>query len=268
MPCKNVNDCELYYEDTGQGAETVVFSHGLLMNHTMFDAQVETLRDSYRCVRYDHRCQGRSGITESGCDMDSLCEDAAEFIRCLDCGPVHFAGLSMGGFVGLRLALHHPGLLRSLTLLDTTADPEPPLKRLKYRLMVAVARRFGFRPLIGTILPLMFGRSFLGDPRRDAELERWRDYMLQADRDAILRATLGVIRRAGVYDRLGSIYTPTLILVGEEDRATPPSLARRMQAGIPISHLAVIPGAGHSPTIEQPEAVSAAMLDFLVGLEQ
>jgi 3-oxoadipate enol-lactonase len=265
MPYLAVNETRLYYEDTGTGSETIVFSHGLLMDRTMFDAQAETLDDSYRCVRFDHRGQGRSDVAASGYDMDSLCLDAAALIRQLDCAPVHFAGLSMGGFVGLRLAVRHPELLRSLILMETSADPEPAGNRIRYRLMTAVGRRFGFRPLLGRLLPLMFGRSFLRDPRRQAQRERWRDALLAADRDGLLRAAEGVIGRDGVAGQLDRIRTPTLILVGDEDRTTPVVLSERMQAGIRGSRLVVIPGAGHSSTLEQPETVTAAMLDFLVA---
>ena len=266
MPFLKINGAHLWYEDSGLGSEAVVFSHGLLMNHTMFERQVEMLKDSYRCVRFDHRGQGRSEVTESGYDIGFLAKDAAELIRQLGCGPCHFAGLSMGGFVGLELAIHFPELLRSLTLIETSADPEPRSSRFKYRLMAAFGRRFGFKPLLGRIMPLMFGRTFLDDPARTPDKAKWSEALLTADREGILRAATGVIERCGVHDQLGEIQTPTLILVGDEDHTTPLLRAQRMQNGIRGSQLAIIPRAGHSSTIEQPERVTAAMLDFMVGL--
>lgn len=122
MPHISVNGVTLHYEEQGSGAETVVFVHGLLMNHRMFDAQIEVLKTNYRCIAFDLRGQGQSEVTRSGYDMDNLTTDTAALIEALQCGPCHFVGLSMGGFIGMRLAIHHPHLLRSLSLLETSAD--------------------------------------------------------------------------------------------------------------------------------------------------
>ena len=74
----------------------------------MFRAQIDRLKPHYRCIAYDHRGQGDSAIAPDGYDMDTLAEDAAALIVALDAGPCHFVGLSMGGFVGMRLALPGP----------------------------------------------------------------------------------------------------------------------------------------------------------------
>lgn len=263
MPVCRINQADIWYEDSGPGEETVMFAHGLLMDHRMFDRQVADLAGRYRCVRYDHRGQGRSEITAHGYDMDSLADDAAELIRRLDCGPCHFVGLSMGGFVGLRLALYRPELLRSLTLLASTADPESPGSRRRYRLLAMAARLVGFRPLMGQITPLLFGDSFLRDPARNAEHTYWRQHLSKLDRTGTLRAARAVIERQGVADDLHRIALPTLIVVGEEDRATPVAKAERMHHGIPGSQWVRIERAGHTPTIERPAQVSDALQAFL-----
>ena len=92
-----------HYEDSGAGTsgETIVFAHGLIWSCRMFDVQVAALKDRYRCIAFDFRGQGQSGVTAFGYDMDTLTEDAAALIAALQVAPVHFAGLSMGGFVGL-----------------------------------------------------------------------------------------------------------------------------------------------------------------------
>jgi pimeloyl-ACP methyl ester carboxylesterase len=117
MPFKEINGTRIHHTETGSGPETIVFSHGLLMSGEMFRDQVAAFSDRYRCITFDHRGQGQSEVTESGYDMDTLAEDAAALIRELNCAPCHFAGLSMGGFVGMRLAIRHPELLKSLILL-------------------------------------------------------------------------------------------------------------------------------------------------------
>ena len=89
--------------------------------------------------------------------------------------------------------------------------------------------------------------------------------MVANHRIGITRAVTGVITRDGVTDQLGQIETPTLIIVGDQDVATVPAKAERMHTGIPNSKLVVIPGAGHTSTVEEPVAVTAAMEEFLAS---
>ena len=263
MPTQVVNGARIYYEETGSGPETIVFSHGLLMSGEMFSEQVKSLSRHYRCISYDHRGQARSEVTESGYDMDSLTDDAAMLIRDLGAAPCHFAGLSMGGFIGMRLAIHHPELLKSLILMDTSADPEPEQNKGPYRRLAFIGRWVGFRPVIKPLVKIMFGRTFLNDPTAETARKHWKNHLLNLDKVGTSRAAHGVIDRDGVYDQLGRVETPTLILVGDEDVATVPAKAERMQQAIRGSKLVVIPGAGHSASIEQPALVTRAIEDFL-----
>lgn len=266
MPTIHVNGADVYYEDRGSGEETIVFSHGLLFSCRMFDDQVAVLADRYRCVAFDHRGQGRSEVTATGYDMDTLAADAAALIELLGCAPCHFVGLSMGGFVGLRLAIGRPGLLRSLTLLETSADPEPEENVGRYRRLNLVARWLGLRWVAGRVMPILFGRKFLDDPARAEQRREWRRRLVDNHRVGISRAVRGVIEREGVYARLERIRTPTLIMVGDQDVATVPEKAERMHRRITGSKLVVIPGAGHTSSVEEPEAVNAAIEGFLAGL--
>jgi pimeloyl-ACP methyl ester carboxylesterase len=263
MPTRVVNGAQIHYEETGSGPETIVFSHGLLMSGEMFSEQVEALSRRYRCISYDHRGQARSEVTKSGYDMDSLTADAEVLIRDLGAAPCHFAGLSMGGFIGMRLAIHRPELLKSLILMDTSADPEPEQNKGPYRRMAFIGRWFGFRPVIKPLMKIMFGQTFLNDPAAQTIRAHWTNHLMGLDKVGTSRAAHGVIDRDGVYDLLGRIETPTLILVGDEDVATVPAKAERMQQAIRGSRLVVIPGAGHSASIEQPALVTRALEDFL-----
>ena len=263
MPFKQIHEAQIYYEEAGSGPETIVFSHGLLMSGDMFSEQVKALSGRYRCICYDHRGQSRSEVTDSGYDMDSLTEDAAALIRELDCAPCHFAGLSMGGFVGMRLAIRHPDLLKSLVLLETTADPEPEQNKGPYRRLAFVGRWLSFRLVIKPLMKIMFGRSFLEDPAKEETRAKWRNHLLGLNRVGTSRAAHGVIDRNGVYDQLSAINTPTLIIVGKEDVATTPIKSERMRDAIAGAVLKVLPRGGHSSTIEEPEAVTQAIADFL-----
>lgn len=200
MPFKHINGTHIWYEEFGNGPETVVLSHGL----------------------------------------------------------------SMGGFVGMRLAIRHPQLLKSLVLMDTTADPEPEQNKRPYRRLAFIGRWLSFRLVLRPLMKIMFGRSFLENSSKTAEREKWRAHLLSLDPVGTARAAHGVIGREGVDDQLGAINTPTLIIVGDEDVATPPEKSERMRDGIDGARLKIIPGAGHSSSIEQPEAITRAIEDFLL----
>ena len=214
MPFIKIKHLNTYYEIHGEGPEAIIFAHGLLWSGRMFDNQVRHLQDRYRCITFDHRGQGRSAVTESGYDMETLTGDAAALIEALDCAPCHFVGLSMGGFVGLRLAIHRPELLKSLTLLESTADPEPQENVGRYRMLSYVARWIGLSVVASRVMPIMFGQKFLNDPDRAQQRQELRDFMVANDRIGITRAVKGVIEREGVYDQLDAITVPTLIAVG------------------------------------------------------
>ena len=208
MPTIRVNGVELYYESTGSGPQTVVFSHGLLMSADMFREQVRFLSPRYRVVAYDHRGQGRSDLTARAHDMDTLAADAAALIEALGVAPCHFAGLSMGGFVALRLAARRPELLRSCILLETSAEPEPPQNVSRYRMLSWALRLFGTGAVTDKVMPIMFGKTFLADPARAELRAEWRGRLL-ALRRSIHKAVTGVIERRGVEDELQKISMPT-----------------------------------------------------------
>ena len=263
MPHLDVNGTRLYYEDTGGSGEPLVFSHGLLWSGRMFDKQVAALKDRYRCITYDHRGQGQSDVWRvDSVDMETVYADAVALLQALKAAPCHFVGLSMGGFVGMRLAARRPELLRSLVLLETSADPEPLENVPRYQRLNLVARWLGLGMVTDKVMPLMFGRTFLEDPARAGERDEWRR-RLRANRRDIWRAVNGVIRRQAVYEELPRIRTPTLVMVGAEDVATVPAKAERIHGAIAGSRLVRLPRGGHTSTVEEPELINTALRDFL-----
>lgn len=268
MPLVHVNGVQVHITDTGNpagvpNAPVVVFGHGLLFGGYMFRAQVGRLQSAYRCVTIDWRGQGKTPATDDGYDMETLYEDAAAVIEGLGVGPVHYAGLSMGGFVGLRLAARRPELIRSLSLLDTSAGPEDPDKISQYRLLATIYRWVGMNPLEGKIKPLMFGPTYLDDPSSKSGIEEWKAVLRATNRVGMKKAIRGVTDRLPVIDELPSINTPTLVVVGEDDVATPVAKAERIVAGIKGSTLSRVPQCGHSSTVEQPEALADLLEEFL-----
>ncbi|HYH81527.1 MAG TPA: alpha/beta fold hydrolase [Longimicrobium sp.] len=269
MPTITLNGATLWYEEHGAGPETIVFAHGLLWDGRMFAAQVSALKDRYRCVTFDFRGQGRSEVTADGYDMETLTDDAAALIDALGCAPCHFVGLSMGGFVGMRLAARRPELIRSLVLMETSADPEPAESAPRYRMLGGVVRvlgRVGMRLVMSRVMRIMFGRDFLDDPARAAERRLWRARGMENDPVGVVRALQGVIDREPIFAELPRITCPTLVMVGDQDVATVPAKAERIHSAIPGSRLVIIPGAGHTASVEEPAFVNAALDGFLVPL--
>lgn len=268
MPHLDVNGVRLHYTDTGASDVAVVFSHGLLFSTEMFEDQIKHLQGEYRCIAYDHRGQGQSACPEGDYDMDTLTADAAALIKALGIEECHFVGLSMGGFVALWMALDYPDLVRSISVLDSSADPEPKENHGKYKMLNFVLRWFGARPVVGSVMPIMFSQSFLNDPARKALRDRWRAFLSHVpNRKGMSKAVDGVIKRRGVYERLGEIKTPTLIVVGDEDTATVPEKSERMHAAIAGSEFVLVPQGGHVSTIDAPKAVSVALSGFLSKID-
>jgi pimeloyl-ACP methyl ester carboxylesterase len=259
-----VNGVELFYKDSGRGPETIVFSHGLLMDHSMFEAQRAAFEGRYRVVAYDHRGQGQSGQPQDasngwGEDMETLTSDAAALILALHAAPCHFAGLSMGGFVGMRLAARRPALLRTLTLMNTGPDREPFLNRLRYGFLSQLVRMVGTAPFTRIAVRALFGETTRRSPEHRAMLEDWTARLRRRPRQ-VARALMGVIQRREVTpDELRTIACPTLIITGEDDTSRPPRDSERLASFIPKARLVRIPGSGHSSSLEAPEAVTAAM---------
>jgi 3-oxoadipate enol-lactonase len=262
MPYLSLPALNLYYEEVGTGPETLVFSHGLLWSHRMFEAQVAELSKSYRVIFYDHRGQGKSEV-KGPYDMDTVAADAAALIQNLVDGPVHFIGLSMGGFVGMRLAARHPELIKSLVLLETSANAEPIENLPQYKLLNGIVRWIGIIPPIANkVMKIMFAHSWLQNSANGDSIRRWKKE-LSSNKKSITGPVEGVIYRNGVEEELGNISCPTLVIVGDEDVATTPEKAAFIHKGIKGSKLEFVAGAGHSSCIEQPQEVNRLLKDWL-----
>ncbi|MGE0434304.1 MAG: alpha/beta fold hydrolase [Planctomycetota bacterium] len=268
MPHLTVNDTRIWYDDSAPGDTTrpaMLFSHGLLFDVRQFDAQLQAFRDTFRVVRYDHRGQGQSDIPPGRIATIEQCTaDAIALIDALGLAPCHFVGLSMGGFVALRIAARRPELLRSCIVLDSSAEPEP--NRLQYRLLNLIARFIGLGMVSRKVMKILFGRTFMASAARAEEREEWHRRLRHNPRQ-IYKAVNGVIEREPVTAaELAAIRTATLVMVGEEDVATVPAKSERMHAAIAGSKLVRIPQAGHSSAIENPQFVNEAIREFVEGL--
>lgn len=270
MPLRTLNNAALNVIESGAGPETLVLLHGLLFSQRMFDEQVDALEARFRCVRMDFRGQGDSEVTRRGYDLDTLADDVIALIESLDAGgagtPVHLLGFSMGGMVAQRVALKRPELLRSLVLMNTSAEREKWSKRPRFAVLNFIARWFGLGIVAPRILDLMFSDRFIEGPAHTEERERWVAMVTANDRVGVSRAVHGVVSRKSILDRIHEIKLPTLVITADQDRATSPRKAQHMHERIEGSELVTIAGSGHMTTAEQPDAVNRALDNFYAGL--
>lgn len=176
-------------------------------------------------------------------------------------GRFALAGLSMGGYVALEIMRRAPERVIRLALLDTSARPDTPEQMRRRRGLISLSRSGRFRGVTPRLLP-----QLIHPARLDGPLPR--EVMAMAERvgkDAFLRQQEAIMHRPDSRPDLPRIAVPTLVGVGAEDALTPPELAAEMAALIPGARLRHFADAGHLPTMETPDAVTAAMAAWLAG---
>ncbi|NCG19445.1 MAG: alpha/beta fold hydrolase [Rhodobacterales bacterium] len=232
----------------------------------MFEPQVSAFRKQYRCVSWDHRGQGDSEVPPGRiCTIESCTDDAIALLEALDCGPVHFVGLSMGGFVGMRIAARRPDLIASLSLLETAADAEPIANVSKYKRLNFAARWMGMnRFLAKSVMPIMFGKTFMSDPNMAELNATWRAELMR-NKFTIYKAVNGVIERESVLSEMANITVRTQVVHGDEDVAIARTRAQATCDAIPGAKWVTIPRAGHTSSIENSDAVTEALRSFILN---
>lgn len=239
----------LSYLDEGSGP-LVVLLHPLSEAGELWRRLIDELTPQFRVIAPDARGHGASRWDGKPFSVPDLADDVAALVEHLGAGPARVAALSMGGCTAVALAVRHPGLVHSLVLADTTADYGPGKaaawgERADKAVMVPREKQLTFQ------VDRWFSPRFIEqDP---AEVERVSRIFTDTDSQAHAAAC----RALGSYDdsaRLGEITAPTLVLVGEEDYATPPAMAEALHAGIAGSQLQVLPDVRHLSLVESPLA--------------
>jgi pimeloyl-ACP methyl ester carboxylesterase len=239
----------------------VVFSHGTLMDRRMFAPQLEALAPEFRCLAYSSRA--RTDRYAGPYDLDDLADDCAAVMDHYGVDSAVLAGMSMGGFMALRFALRYPERLEGLVLIDSMAGPHPEAEREQYGAMLDQLRETPDVPegLAGIVANLLFGET--SNAQRQGLVDRWVDRWLTYPSDAVIAEVESWLHREGVLDRLGEIDVPVLAVHGEEDTAIDPTRAETVAQGVPDGRLELIPEAGHSSNLENPDPVNAELRAFL-----
>jgi pimeloyl-ACP methyl ester carboxylesterase len=250
----------IHYADRGHGV-AVLLGHSFLCSGDMWEHQTPALSRVARTINVDARGHGRSARATAPYTLYDMLEDMLAVLDHLGIERAVWAGLSMGGMVALRAALTVPDRVAGLIILDSDAGTDGASKRLRYRALGLAARVFGIRPVLPAVLRQMFGRTTIAS--RPELVERWRTRFLHVHVPSVLNGLGMLSGRDDVTGRLRQIAVPTLVIVGEEDRALPPAKSRAIAAGIPGARLVTVPGAGHLPCVERADLITDEMLAFL-----
>ena len=262
MPFAKVNNQRIHYEDSGGSGPALVFSHGLLMDATMFDPQVEYFRQHYRCVCWDERGHGQTA-TDSIAPFSyyDSANDLAALMQHLGIKRAVFAGMSQGGYLSLRLALTHPELVRGLILIDTQAQQEDPSKTPGYKQMIDIWTAQGLPDAIAdTIADIILGA---GAPQAAAWKAKWRTWTPHN----LLASFQALVNRDDISAKLADIRIPALVIHGDADIAITLDRAVDMQKRLAGSRLDIIAGAGHASNLTHAASVNAAIERFLQTLQ-
>ncbi|MEA1652335.1 alpha/beta fold hydrolase [Nitrospirillum sp. BR 11164] len=176
--------------------------------------------------------------------------------------PPRFAlgGLSMGGYVALEIMRQAPERVVKLALVSTQALPDTPEQSDQRRAFVALARKARF----ASVLRQAMAGMLHPDHRDDDQLAAVNLRMgLTVGVEGLARQTAAIISRPDSRPTLPAIRVPTLVLVGDSDPLMPPERSRDMAAAIPGARLVVVPQCGHASTLEQPEAVNQALVEWI-----
>jgi 3-oxoadipate enol-lactonase len=252
------------YRDQGSG-NPIVFLHAFPLNQTMWDEQVAAFASNHRVITFDWRGFGESPLGNGISTMEDFADDLAGLLNRLSIEQAIICGLSMGGYASFAFQRKYSERISALILADTraTSDNEEG-KQGRYE-MAELARDKGASAVVDKMLPRLLGET--SQRKKPALVERVKAMIESAQPEGIAQALLAMAGRLDSTGLLPQIGCPALIIVGNEDKLTPPSESEKISQAIPDSTLAIIGDAGHLPNIEQPASFNSVISDFLSRLK-
>ncbi len=257
-----INGTTITYTDSGGDGPAVLFSHGFLMDHTMFDPQVEALAGDYRCIAWDERGFGGTPAPGPFSYWDSA-DDAVGLLDHLGVEQAVLVGMSQGGYLSLRAALAHPDRVRALVLIDTMAGVDDAEAIEGYRGMLG-ALTSGDEATVDAVLAGV-ASIIIGVPElNEAWMPGWKRLVATSD---ISLPGGALLDRDDITGRLGEISCPALVVHGTEDQAISLDQAREMADGLTdVRGFVEVEGAAHAANLSHPAVVNPPLREFLDGL--
>ena len=249
------------YDEAGRGP-AVVFSHGSMMDRTMFEPQIQALGDRYRVVAFDHRARGARW--EGPYNLYDLADDCVRLLDSLQIERCVIAGMSMGGWMALRVVLGHPDRIDGLVLIASSG--------LSYSAADQSSWEQHYRPLltaerVGREFALGEARICFSDSTRRDHPElvgHWIERWAGLRGDAVYHEVRSWLMQDDISESLATIDVPAIAIHGMADEAIGIEDARTTVAAISSASLVAIPGTGHTANLESPAEVNAALRSFLV----
>lgn len=258
MPFQLRDGARLYYRLEGHpGNPLLVLGNSLGTDLFMWDRQIEALTGRFQVLRFDVRGHGASDTIAGDASMEALGLDVLGLLDLLRVDRFAWCGLSLGAMIGQWLAVHAPQRLTHLVL--SNASPFLPSHQ-SWSERMSLARRSGMAALLDMVMPRFFSPAYRD--RDEPFYHTIRGTFAATDAEGYA-ACCAAVRDSDFRPHLGSIATPTLVISGTLDTATPPSgHGELLVQGIPGARSVLLP-AGHLANVEQPAPFSVAVLDFL-----
>jgi 3-oxoadipate enol-lactonase len=246
-----------YQIDGPERAPWLVLSNSLITNLAMWDEQVAALKSSYRILRYDQRGHGGTEVTEGKYSFDLLVADVVGLLDALAIGRAHFAGISMGGMTALFLAQGHPQRFDRIVACDC-GPASTPASAQQWKERIDLAAEKGMQALVEPTVNRWFPPDFVAT--KSPILDKVRG-MIKGTPFAGFAGCAQALSDYDLRPGLGAISRPVLCVVGTKD-ATLAGM-EQIHATVPGSRLVRLEGAGHLSNLEQPQAFTSAIAEFL-----
>ena len=243
----------------GQGS-TIVLLHSLLADRGSFDPLAQLLAATHRVVMLD--LPGFAGSHPVTGGLEAVADRVAEAIRALQLeqAPI-MLGNGYGGFVALMAAIRHPGVARRLVLADCGAAFSEP-GRQAFRAMSAGAAAKGLEGIADVAMRRLFSPAFQA---QHPDLIAQRRERFVAVHPETFHAACAALATLDLRAQAASLQVPALVLVGEQDEATPPEMARELASLLPDARFEMLAGCAHVPQLQAPEQFLAAIASFIAG---
>jgi pimeloyl-ACP methyl ester carboxylesterase len=227
----------------------------------MWQPQLTLAEGGWRVIAPHFRCFDRNDGGPAASSVDDYAGDVIDLLDALHIHDAVVGGLSMGGYVAFAVLRHAASYIRGLVLADTKAPADTP-EGVQARLgMLQLLADRGVSAIAEEMIPKLLGASTLAE--RPDIVDLVRTLIHTSPPPAISGAIQALMSRPDSTPLLSTIHVPTLVVVGEEDRLTPPAMSEDLHRGIAGSELVRIAGAGHLSNLERPAQFNDALAHFL-----